>query len=244
MGLIINKDKLAKFNKFESDECLKEVIFRLTKKIEIKEESLILKDKIINKLKEQCHKNVKSDDNSKISQLQNEISKLKEEKKAKEKLDSGIKDIKKILKDDDSGFFDDDLKDNEPGIVSDLIKSNIDDLGSKKSVVPLSIRSQISSTNDYKNSERKNDEYLGKKIYQISEQDIEKQVQEQLQFLKNENKEIKNKNNSLIEQIKELLKSIKCDNKNKSQVSKICQILGYSPQTINKVIANNKKVII
>ena len=129
----------------------------------------------------------------------------------------------------------------------DLINSKIEinELNTKRSGLPgVSIRSQISSTNEYKLNGGKTDEFRGKKIYLDSELDIEKQVKEQLQLLKNENKELRYKYNLLIEQIKELLKNIKCDMKNKPQVSQICQILGYSPQTINKVVSNNKKVIV
>ena len=32
--------------------------------------------------------------------------------------------------------------------------------------------------------------------------------------------------------------------KNKPQVSQICQILGYSPQTINRIVTIKKEVII
>ena len=248
-GLIVKKDKLEKFNKFVSDE---EYISLFQKKLEAKVESINKKDFIIKKLKEQINnsklKGNNLDDNSKISQLQNEISKLKEEQKAKEKLDSGIKDLKIIDKQgDDSDFFDEDLKENKSGIEMDLINSKfeINELNSKRSGLPgVSIRSQISSTNEYKLNGGKNDEFRGKKIYLDSELDIEKQVKEQLQLLKNENKELRYKYNLLIEQIKELLKNIKCDMKNKPQVSQICQILGYSPQTINKVVSNNKKVIV
>ena len=108
----------------------------------------------------------------------------------------------------------------------------------------MSARSQISSINDYKISERKVDEFLSKGVNEDNDLDIGKQIQGQLNFLKKEIKEKDNKFNSLSEQVKELLKNIKCDMKNKPQVSQICQILGYSPQTINKIVTNKKKVII
>ena len=130
--------------------------------------------------------------------------------------------------------------------MTDLAKIDIlDDINSKKSGFQgISTRSQVSSINEYRASERKVDDYLNKGIMEDNALDIEKQVQEQLNFLKKENKEIKYKYNLLIEQVKELLKNIKCDMKNKPQVSQICQILGYSPQTINKIVTNKKKVII
>ena len=46
----------------------------------------------------------------------------------------------------------------------------------------------------------------------------------------------------LSEQIEELLKNIKLDMKNKPQIVQICQILGKSPEEVNKII-NKKKSI-
>jgi len=40
--------------------------------------------------------------------------------------------------------------------------------------------------------------------------------------------------------IKELLKNVKCDIKIKPQISQICQIFGFSPNTTARIIANKK----
>ena len=52
-----------------------------------------------------------------------------------------------------------------------------------------------------------------------------------------------NKYNQLKNQIQELFKNMKCDNKCKTQVKIICEILGYSPDVINMILTNKKKGI-
>ena len=130
----------------------------------------------------------------------------------------------------------------------DFIKSKndiIDDANSKKSGVPgLSIKSPVSSLLDYKASERKVDEFLNKGAMEENDLDIVKPLQDQLKCLKAEIKERNNKYNLLTEQVKELLKNIKCDMKIKPQIVQICQLFEYSPQTINRMVTNKKKVII
>ena len=59
-------------------------------------------------------------------------------------------------------------------------------------------------------------------------------------FIKKQLKEINLKYEQLSEQVKELLKNIKCDIKIKPQISQICQILGFSPQTTARIITNKK----
>ena len=70
-----------------------------------------------------------------------------------------------------------------------------------------------------------------------------KQIQNQMKFLKKELKETRNYNDQLTEQVKELIKNVKCDNKNKIYIEQICQILNLSPNTTKKIISNNKKGI-
>ena len=276
-GLIINKDKLEKFNKFESEEQIKkemqDYIFTLQKKLERKEESLSIMDYKNKKLIEQNHnktanvkgilknnmigdlsKNTMGEQNkvnysavNEINQLQNEISRLKEEIKAKEKLESGMpKDINIISQDDNSGFLDEDIKENKTGGVLDFIKTtnndNMEETNSRRSGAHggISIKSQISSNNDYKASEKKVDDYLNKGLIEENDLDIIKQNEEQMKLLKNEIKEKNNKFNMLSEQIEELFKNIKLDMKNKPQIVQIYQILGKSPEEINKIV-NKKK---
>ena len=275
-GLILNKDKLDKFNKFESEDQkikeMEEYIFTLQKKLERKEESLSIMDYKNKKLIEQNHnktanvkgmlknnimgdlsKNTIGEQNkvnystvNEINQLNNEISRLKEEIKAKEKLESRIpKDINIIFQDQDSGFLDEDIKENKEGGMIDFIKNeNIEETYSRRSGIPggISIKSQVSSNNEYKSNEKKVDDYLNKGIIEENDFDIVKQNEEQMKMLKDEIKEKNSKLKMLSEKIEELMKNIKYDMKNKPQIVQICQILGKSPEEINK-LTNKKKTI-
>ena len=145
----------------------------------------------------------------------------------------GVKDINNIdLQDDNSGFLDEDLKDNKVGSggMLDFIKSKndiLDEANSKKSMAAapgISSRTQISSNNDYKISERKVDEFLSKGIQEDNDS-VSNLLQKQINFFKKEIKEKEKKLNLLSELFKELLKQIKCDNKNKSTISKISNLL-------------------
>ena len=92
-------------------------------------------------------------------------------------------------------------------------------------------------------SQKKVDEFLQTNAGEEEDFDEMKQIQKQMKFLKKELKELRNNNEQLIEQVKELLKNVKCDNKNKLQISQICQILKLSPEITNKIINNDKKGI-
>ena len=87
------------------------------------------------------------------------------------------------------------------------------------------------------------DEFLNKGAIEENDLDIVKQMQEQMKCLKDEIKDMNNRYNLLSEQFKELLKNIKCDMKIKPQIVQICQIFGFSPETINKIVTNKKKGI-
>jgi len=249
---------------------MQDYIFTLQKKLERKEESLSIMDYKNKKLIEQTHnktanvkgllknnlgdisKNTIGDNKTnfsamnEVNQLKNEISRLKEEIKAKEKLESGIaKGINIISQDDNSGFLEEDIKENKEGGIFDLIKTtnndNMEETISRRSGIPGG-KSQKSLNNDYKASEKKVDDYLNKAVIEENDFDIIKQNEEQMKLLKNEIKEKNNKFNMLSEQIEELLKNIKLDMKNKPQIVQICQILGKSPEEVNKII-NKKKSI-
>ena len=278
-GQIIKRNQLEKFNKFETDEQkikdLQEYIINLQKKLERKEESINIMDYKNKKLIEANHnktasvkgalkanlmadisKNTinnnqnKNNSATEIIQLQNEILKLRDEIKAKEKLEQAIPKniyIKHQENDDDSDFLDEDIKDDKVGGMMDFIKTKTDafeEANSRKSGVPgVSTKSQGSTNNDYKASERKVDEFLNKGAIEENDLDIVKQMQEQMKCLKDEIKDMNNRYNLLSEQFKELLKNIKCDMKIKPQIVQICQIFGFSPETINKIVTNKKKGI-
>ena len=67
-----------------------------------------------------------------------------------------------------------------------------------------------------------------------------KQMQKQMTFIKKQLKETLQKYEQLSDQVKELLKNVKCDIKIKPQISQICQILGFSPNTTARIISNKK----
>ena len=92
-------------------------------------------------------------------------------------------------------------------------------------------------------SQKKVDEFLTTNAGEEDDFDEVKQITKQMNFLKKELKEIKSFDAQLIEQVKELIKIIKCDSKNKLQISQICQLLNLSPTTTNRILTNNKKGI-
>ena len=96
-------------------------------------------------------------------------------------------------------------------------------------------------TFNYKAAEKKADEFLKEGIGDESDFNEIKQMQKQMKFIKDQLKEALLKYDQLSEQVKELLKNIKVEIKIKPQISQICQIFGYSPQTTSKIL-NNKKV--
>ena len=95
-------------------------------------------------------------------------------------------------------------------------------------------------TFNYKEAEKKADEFLKEGVGDESDYNEIKQMQKQMKFIKEQLKESLLKFEQLSEQVKELLKNIKCDIKIKPNISQICQILGYSPQTTSRIL-NNKK---
>ena len=261
-GLILKKDKLNKYNKYETEEqTIKEMqdyIFVLQKELERKEESLEImdyknyknkklieqthnktaniKELSINNLIEDISKNTLGENTAnfsainEVNQLKNEISKLKEEIKAKEKLESVMpKDINIVSQDDNSGFLDEDIKENKNGGMLDFIK--------------ISNNDNMEETNSRRSgAQKKVDDYLNKGLIGENDLDIIKQNEEQMKLLKNEIKEKNNKINKLSEQIEELFKNIKLDMKNKPQIVQIYQILGKSTEEINKIINKNKNL--
>ena len=114
---------------------------------------------------------------------------------------------------------------------------NVEEGNSKKSGVPQG--SMNSKMWDYKISEKKVDEFLNKGNEE-DDLDMEKLLQKQLNYLKKEVSETNNKYNMLEGQVKELLKHIKCDMKNKPQIVQICQILGFDQDKVNKIVSNKK----
>ena len=259
-GNTITKEELSKFNKIEDDEQkikdLQEYNYNLQKKLERKEESINILDYKNKKLMEQIQnktfansgnnllkfniiKNDRSNstnnngsmgergfesekfknilqqlNNSNIreTKLQNEVTQLKEKLKKKEEFEAGFP---KHLKDiepsgNDSGFLDDDIREQEKKVILDLVKSKSDEKMSTK----------YSGTNNNDNMEDN------------------KKIKDENTALKNRLKEVENKFNNLEEMVKDLIKNVKYEPNIKPHIVQICQILGYSPQTTQKIVKN------
>ena len=106
-----------------------------------------------------------------------------------------------------------------------------------------SMKKNENDTFNYK-AEKKADEFLREGLGDDSEYNEFKEMQKQMTFIKKQLKEVMLKYDQLSEQVKELLKNIKCDMKIKPQISQICQILGYSPNTTARIVSNKKSGIL
>ena len=146
--------------------------------------------------------------------MQKEVKKLKEKLKKKEEFEAGFpKNFKYIEPSgNDSGFLDDDFREQEKKCIIDLVKSNTDDrdkLSTKKS-----------DTNYNENAEDN------------------KKLKEEIVSLKNKNKDLEIKYKNLEDMVKELIKNLNYEPIIKPHIVQICQILGYSPQTTQKIVKN------
>ena len=177
---------------------------------------------------------------------QDQIIKLRNELKDKEDLQSCTKDINDIPKyTTDSGFFDEDEKvDNifkadkkaENNFkVDKKVDNNLKD--GKKFSLKFFKEHALGLESNFKDDK---DDILEDNPRNVLDTDKVKGLDREVRNLKKDIKEKDEKFKSLVEQIKELFKGMKCDSKNKLQISQIFQILGYPPEVINKVI-NSKK---
>ena len=221
-GSIIKRDNLQKFNKYESDEekikDLNEYIIKMQKKLEEKEDYVSKLDYKNKKLIKDIHN--KTAGHGTLNPLSRGNS----------------NNIKNTSIDIASGGF--------KNILEELNKSNARERQLQNTIKKLNSKlneNKIDNINqNNENDEKKEDEKNNLKISNDYSEPL-KLAQEQLIFLKDELKETKIKLEQLIGQVKELLKNVKCDNKNKPQFVQICQILNLSPQTTNRIITNNNK---
>ena len=194
-----------------------------------------------------------NDSNRRETKLHNQIIELKTQLKKKEEFESGIpQDIKNIdNRSIDSGFLDEDIKEN--GMLNFIKDNNTNtnnnnnknkdlfaSIKTDKDIMSSNLNVNENDTFNYKVAEKKADEYLREGLGDESDYSEFKQMQKQMKFIKEQLKESLLKYEQLSEQIKELLKNVKCDMKNKPNISQICQILGYSPETTSRIV-NNKR---
>ena len=100
---------------------------------------------------------------------------------------------------------------------------------------------KLSSKDDpFKESEKKVDEFLMKGAGDEDDFDEIKIITKQMNFLKEEIKENREKNKNLGNEIKDLFSKIKCNDKNRKNIVQICQLLGFQPQLVDQIISNKK----
>ena len=100
---------------------------------------------------------------------------------------------------------------------------------------------KLSSKEDpFKESEKKVDEFLMKGAGEEDDFDEVKIITKQMNFLKDEIKEYREKKQSLSSEIKDLFSKIKCNDKNRKNIVQICQLLGFQPQLVDQIISNKK----
>ena len=187
-ALIMEKNDIGKFNKYESDENkikdLEELIISLQKKLEQKEEKFSKLDYQNKKLAKEIHN--KTAGNALIRT-----------KKSKEKNKGNTSDEVTSV--------------GLNNIFEELNKNKID---------------------KEKNVENKNENDENAELIL---------AQKQMMVIKKELKDTNYRFGLLSEQVKELLKNVKCDMKNKPQFVQICQLLNISQEATNMLITNNKK---
>jgi hypothetical protein len=207
-GAILKKNKLEKFNKYESDEEkikeLNEYVLKLQKKLEEKEESYSKLDYQNKKLIKEIHNKTAGEG------LVRHHSKGNNGQAKNTSIELGNAGFKNILE--------------------ELNNSNAREKQLQNKIINLNNQLKDANKNETKNEINDNNDNMNLE-----------QAQEQIILLKEELKETKTKLEQLIGQVKELLKNVKCDNKNKPQFVQICQILNLSPKTTNRIITNNNK---
>lgn len=157
--------------------------------------------------------------------FRNEITKLRSQLKDKEEFQSGMNNINDISHHFDSNFIEDEKDD-------------------KKVIDLLSDARQHKTKRENKGANKKDDENFLGILNDVpgNESDLDevKGLKNFIKFLKNDIKEKEKVLNALIEQIKEIIKELKWNNKNNQRVTKILTILGYTPEII-KIVIDNKK---
>ena len=115
----------------------------------------------------------------------------------------------------------------------DLNDNFIEDEGQNKS--------KVSSKNDpFKESEKMVDEFLMKGAGDEDDYDEVKIITKQMNFLKEEIKENREKQRKLGDEISDLFTKIKCNDKNRKNIVQICQLLSFTPETVEQIISNKK----
>ena len=197
------------------------------------------------------YKNILENFKRKEKHLNNKINQLKEKLDEKNNLENNFpKDIKLIDQNyHDSGFLDDESfnDNNKNEEIKDLFIQNIkprniqilsDDNNIIKTEEGLN-KSKVSSKDDpFKEAEKKVDEFLANGAGDEDDYDEVKMITKQMNFLKEEIKDYREKNQKLGTEMKDLFTKIKCNDKNRKNIVQICQLLAFSPQLVDQIISN------
>jgi hypothetical protein len=101
-------------------------------------------------------------------------------------------------------------------------------------------KSKSSKNDPFKESEKLVDEFLMKGAGEEDDFDEIKIISKQMNFLKDEIKENREKYKKLGNEVKNLFSIIKCNDKNRKSIVQICQLLGFKPELIDQFISNKK----
>ena len=205
------------------------------------------------------------DSNKRNMHLHNQVIILKEQLNEKSNLEKNfphdMKDIDPQLH--DSGFLDDDSVENKDKEIDDLFNNendiininNINNNEQDKDKInnKIDLNENISNNEElnkamnqnslddpFKESEKKVDEFLANGAGEEDDFDELKMINKQMNFLKEEIKDNRDKNKKLEIEIKELFNKIKCNDKNRKNIVQICQILNFQPALIDQIISNKK----
>ena len=131
---------------------------------------------------------------------------------------------------------------NDKENKNDINENNIEKMDLHDNGVNEINRSEdLSSKEDpFKESEKKVDEFLMNGAGDEDDYDEVKMINKQMNFLKDEIKESREKNKKLGDEIKDLFFKIKCNDKNRKNIVQICQLLGFQPQLVDQIISNKK----
>ena len=123
----------------------------------------------------------------------------------------------------------------------DELNNNIEKMDLNEHLSKYEELNKVPSKDDpFKESEKLVDEFLMKGAGDEDDYDEVKMINKQMNFLKEEIKENREKHKKLGNEIKELFTKIKCNDKNRKNIVQICQLLGFTPQLVDQIISNKK----
>ena len=136
-----------------------------------------------------------------------------------------------------------DINKNEKKYININDNGNIEKLDIKKMLnneAELNKSKKSSKDDPFKESEKLVDEFLMKGAGEEDDFDEIKIISKQMNFLKDEIKENREKYKKLGNEVKNLFSIIKCNDKNRKSIVQICQLLGFKPELIDQFISNKK----